>query len=302
MGANLDAYRIFSVVGRTQSFSAAARELYITQSAVSQAIRQLEQQLDCALFYRRSRGVVPTREGKMLLEYVGSALGLLQAGEERLEQMKQLLWGELKIAAGDTVAKNFLLKYLETFSAKYPAIKLQMVNRTTRQSIRMLKSGGVEIVVGNLPIEDEDIQVIPCRSVQDIFVASQRYAQLRGRRISRKELLEYPLILLEPLANSRRYVDRCFLKDGFTIHPVIELGAYDLLLDFARIHLGISCVIREFSVQALSQGDLFEIQLEDPLPPRQIGICTLRGVTLSHAAQRFVELVSADRIAPSSEL
>lgn len=291
MNVNLDYYRIFSVVGKTLNFSLAAKELFITQSAVSQAIKQLEEQLGCALFVRRPRGVILTEEGRMLLEHINSALGLIKAGENRIEQMRRLLWGELKIAAGDTISKNFLIEHLERFNTLYPNIRLHIVNRTSLQALQLLKSGEVELVIGNLPLDDESIEVIECADIHDVFIASEKFSELKGRPVSRRELMDYPVIMLESLSNSRRYVENDFLKEGFSLNPVIELGAHDLLIDFARINLGVACVIREFSSDAFKKGDLFEIQLEPPLEPRKLGICTMKGVTLSNAAQAFIKLI-----------
>ena len=295
MNVNLDYYRIFSVVGKTLNFSSAAKELFITQSAVSQAIKQLEDQLGCTLFIRRPRGVVLTEEGKMLLEHINSALGLIKAGESKIEKMRKLLWGELKIAAGDTISKNFLITYLEKFNTLYPSIRLHIINRTSLQALQLLKSGEVDLIIGNLPLDDESVDVIPCADIHDVFIASTKFSELKGHPVSRRELMDYPVIMLEPLSNSRRYVERNFKSDGFILKPTIELGAHDLLIDFARINLGVACVIREFAKEVYSDENLFEIDLTPPLPARQLGICTLKGVTLSNAAQMFIKFIISNQ-------
>ncbi len=291
MNVNLDYYRIFSIVGKTLNFSLAAKELFITQSAVSQAIKQLEEQLGCTLFIRRPRGVILTEEGRMLLEHINSALGMIKAGETRIEEMKNLLWGDLKIAAGDTISKNFLIKYLEQFNTLYPHIRLHIVNRTSLQAIQLLKSGEVELIIANLPIDDESMDVIECTDIHDVFIASENFSELKDRPVLRRELIEYPIIMLESLSNSRRFVEKDFLEYGYSLNPVIELGAHDLLIDFARINLGVACVIREFAGSAFENGDLFEIQLDPPIKERKLGICTLKGVTLSNAAEEFIKLI-----------
>ncbi|MEG0457062.1 MAG: LysR family transcriptional regulator, partial [Oscillospiraceae bacterium] len=126
---NLELYKVFKTVADTKSFSAAAKKLYITQPAISQGIKQLENDANTTLFIRNSKGVTLTAEGEMLYGYVSSAFDLLSTGEERLIKMKKLLDGELKIGAGDTISEHFILPILEKFHNLYPNIKIQLINR-----------------------------------------------------------------------------------------------------------------------------------------------------------------------------
>src|SRR5690606_5336540 len=113
MSIRLELYRIFDKVAKCQSFSKAANELYMTQPAVSQAIMQLEHELDIRLFTRTPKGVSLTNEGKMLFEYTNSAISLLDTGEKRIKETKNLQAGELKIGVSDTISRYYLLPYLE---------------------------------------------------------------------------------------------------------------------------------------------------------------------------------------------
>lgn len=289
MIGNLDLYRIFNVVSQNQSFSQAAQELYMTQSAVSQAIMKLEKELDLRLFYRTSKGVVLTNEGKMLNEHISSAIGMIEVGEEKLLEFKTLEAGHLKIGVGDTISRYYLLPYLEAFHEKYPGVKLTILNGTTPEIIGFIKSGKVDMGVCNLPIEDDHLEVRPCFEVQDTFVCGEQFSALSKEEISIETLLEQPLIFLENKSNSRLYVEEYFTKRGYTLSPDFELGSHDLVLDFAKINLGIACVIREFSQHYLKTGDVFEVKLAEMLPKRKIGICYLKNVSLSQAVKIFVE-------------
>ena len=286
---DLELYRVFCEVARAGSFSQAARGLYITQSAVSQAIRQLENQLARSLFVRGRRGAVLTAEGNMLYEHIAPALGMIHTGEERLERMRKLQEGELSIAANDTLSEHFLLPFLERFHASYPNVRIQVVNRTSGQAAALLRSGNVDLALANLPLPDaDDIEAVECMAVNDVFVASEKFAELRGRSLNPQELAACPLVMLERLSNSRRYVDEFFLKNGVRLAPEIELGAHDLLLEFAAIGLGVACVIREFAQSRFLGGRLFELQLAKPVPERAVGLCTLKGMTPSFAAEQFI--------------
>ncbi len=173
MSVKLDLYKIYKEVCEKGSISDASKSLYISQSAVSQAIKQLETQVGLSLFRRTPKGVVPTAEGKMLYEYASSAIDLLTVAEEKLEAMKNLAYGDLKIGASDTISHYLLLPVLEKYSKLYPKIKLQIVNRTSLEAVSLLKSGKVDLAFVNMPFEDEEIHIQPYFSVEDIFVASK---------------------------------------------------------------------------------------------------------------------------------
>ncbi|WP_085993844.1 LysR family transcriptional regulator [Oceanobacillus senegalensis] len=291
MIGKLDLYRIFWTVGKNQSFSKAAKSLYMTQPAISQAIRQLERELGTRLFHRTPKGVSLTNEGSLLFEYVHSSLNLIDAGEEKILEFKNLTAGELKIGVGDTISRHFLLPYLEDFHNKYPKIKFKIVNGTTLEIVTHLKSGEVDIAVCNFPINDPSLELIPCIEVQDTFVCGEKYKTLSSKPLELEELTKLPLIFLEPNSNSRKYVEEYLFAKGIFISPEFELGSHDLLLDFAKINLGIACVTREFSIDYLNRGFVYEVQLEDEIPKRNIGIGYLKSVPLSPASTRFVEII-----------
>lgn len=291
MVSKLDLYKVFCVVGKSASFSMAAKALYMTQPAVSQSIMQLERELDTRLFNRTTKGVTLTDEGNLLFEYVNSAISLIDIGEEKMLEINNLTAGELKIGVGDTISKYFLLPYLENFRNNYPNIKFKIINGTTAELIDILKSGKVDIAICNFPIEDSALEMQPCFEIQDVFVYADKFKRLLSKPVHLQELVKLPLIFLEPNSNSRKYVEDYLMSQGIQISPEFELGSHDLLLEFAKINLGIACVTKEFSQEYLNPGLVNEVQLIEPIPKRNIGICYLKAVPLSPASTRFFELI-----------
>ncbi len=295
MDTNLELYKVFREVARQSSFSKAARELYVSQSAVSQAIGNLEKTLGTVLFVRSAKGVKLTGDGEILYEYTESALSLLEKGEEKLEERGKLLAGEVKIAAADTISKHILLPYLQSFNLKHPDIKIKVINRTSIQSIALLKSGAVDFAFVNFPLVEDGIVSVEYMTIHDIFVASEKYKKLSLIPILPEELVKYPLIMLEGISNSRRYVDGYFMEHGIFPEPEIELGSHDLLLQFAKIGLGISCVVKEFSETYLDNKELYEIPLKTPIKERSIGICYSKSVPMSAAAEEFYNALNLEK-------
>ena len=292
MVSKLDLYKVFCQVAKSKSFSRAAKELYMTQPAVSQAIMQLEGELDIRLFNRTPKGVSLTNEGSILFEYINSAINLINVGEEKILEFKDLTVGELKIGVGDTISKYFLVPFLEKFHNKYPNIKFKINNSTTLELCELLKSGDIDIAICNLPIEDPSIESKSCFEVGDIFICGEKFKHLSKESIEFNEICKYPLIFLEPNSNSRKYVEKFLLSKGVKISPEFELGSYDLLLEFAKINLGVACVVKEFTKEYLEEGMIYQVKLKEDIPRRSIGICHLKSVPMSIASTKFVEIIN----------
>ena len=292
MLTKLENYRVFCKVAQHKSFSGAAQELFLSQPAVSQSIRQLEEQLGMQLFVRSSKKVELTPQGSILYEYASSALGLLESAEQQLSGLQTLGAGQLRLGAGDITARHLLLPALERFHQLYPKVHLSIFNRTSASSLELLHAGRIDAAFVNLPIEDDRITVHWESPVQDIFVAGQKFAELKDKPLTARQLARLPLIMLEHKANSRVYVQRFFLRQGVELQPEIELASYELMGELARINLGVSCMVRQFCRQELQSGKLFELSLTEQVPPRSIGMVSLKGVSLPPSVSRFVELMN----------
>ena len=293
MAVKLELYRVFKEVAETGNISLAAKNLYISQSAVSQSIKQLETALQARLFARSPRGVSLTWEGQMLYQYVRSALGLLATGEDKLSQAQQLLLGTLTIGASDTVTSFFLTPYLETFHHQHPGIRLKIVSGRSAKVLSMLKSGAVDIAFASSP-SDSSLATWSCFATHAIFVAGSGYGCDFDHVYTRQEIADFPLILLERKASSRVFLEQYFLQSGITLTPEIELSSRSLLVSLARIGLGVAGVTLEFVQKALDSGDIRLLKTDFTIPARSVDMCTLRDVTPTAAAAAFMEMVRQD--------
>lgn len=289
MKTKLDYYRIFYETARFSSFSTAAQRLYISQSAISQCIHLLERDLGVQLFVRTRKGVSLTNEGKILFLKVENAINSIEQGESQLEKLRHLESGELKIAAGDTITTHFLLKHLENFHASYPDIRIEMANSYSSHMLAHVKDGRADLAFVNMPLEDDELVIEPCLEINDIFVCGPDFEQ--EAPYSWEEIAELPLILIEKNASSRHFLEKNFKEHNIFLNPQIEVAVHDLLIRFASIHLGISCVIEQFSKEELEKGLIKKIALNPPLPKRSIGCAYLKNAPLSYAAKAFLELI-----------
>ena len=291
MSVKLESYRVFKEVAEVGNITAAAQALYISQSAVSQSIKQLENDLQTRLFSRNSRGVTLTAEGRMLYEYVRSAMGLLETGEAKLSQTRELQMGQLIIGARDTVTSQFLLPYLDSFHREHPAIHIQIISGRSHKVLGLLRSGKVDIAFASTPTDLTSLETYPCFPTHSIFVAGAGYPCDFDHVYSLEEMSAFPLILLERKASSRLYLERFFLQNGLKLNPEIELGARSLLVDLAAIGFGVAGVTEEFVTRDLESGRLRQLKTSFQIPPRSVDMCMLRDVPQTAAAERFAAFV-----------
>lgn len=291
MSVKLELYRVFKEVAEAGNITAAAQTLFISQSAVSQSIKQLEAELQTRLFARNSRGVTLTADGRMLYEYVRSAMGLLETGEEKLSQSRDLQMGHLTIGASDTVTSQFLLPYLDRFHRQYPAIHIQIISGRSHKVLGLLQSGKVDIAFASTPQEGASLETFLCLATHSIFVAGAEYPCDFDHVYTLEEIARFPLILLERKASSRLYLEKYFLQNGLHLNPEIELGARSLLVDLAAIGFGVAGVTEEFVRRELESGRLRKLRTSFDIPPRSVDLCVLRDVPLTSAAQRFSDFI-----------
>ena len=297
MAVKLELYKVFKEVAEAGNITAAAQALYISQSAVSQSIKQLEGDLQTRLFARNSRGVTLPAAGKQLYENVRSAMkniekykSLLETGEAKLSQTRELQMGHLTIGASDTVTSQFLLPYLDSFHKQYPAIHIQIVSGRSHKVLGLLQSGKVDIAFASTPNEGS-FETIPCFATHSIFVASPDYPCDFNHIYTLAEIADFPLILLERKASSRLYLEKYFLQNGLRLNPEIELGARSLLVDLAAIGFGVAGVTEEFVRRDMENGRLRKLETTFDIPPRSVDMCILRGVPQTAAAQRFADFI-----------
>jgi len=291
MDIDFELYKFFYHTAREGSFSMAAKKLYVSQSAVSQAVKNLEEKIGGSLFFRKTRNIKLTPEGELLFSHVEQAYNFIKSAENKISEMKNLEYGEIRLGVSDTICKHFIIPHLEGFYNLYPRIKIQVVNRTSSQILAALKTGQIDLGIITLPVNDPQVYAEEFIKVRDIFVASDRFSFLKNKKIGIHELSKYPLLMLPQNSATRQNIDLYLRSAGVEISPEIELESIDLLVEFSRIGLGIACVLRESAEFAIEKGELFEVKTKEKLPDRIQGIITMRDVPLSHAAGEFIKFL-----------
>lgn len=295
MAENLEYYKVFYYAAKNSSITAAATELSISQPAVSQALKQLENALGTKLFVRATRGIRLTCEGQVLFEYVKAGYEQILMGEKKLSSMLQLECGELKIGASDMTLKYYLLPLLEKYHEKFPGIKVTVTNAPTPETLSLLKQGKIDFGVVSTPIKEErEFRIMPVKEIEDVFVAGRKFIQYKNRMLDFQELEKLPIISLEGNTSTKRYICDFLKTHNVKLHSEFELATSDMIVQFALRSLGVGCVVREFAEEFLEDGRLFELRFNKMIPKRQICVVTDASDAISRTAQEFLKMVKPD--------
>lgn len=297
MNQNLSSYRIFYTVANTGNISKAAKELYISQPAISKSIQKLEESVGCQLFSRSSRGVVLTDEGKLLYEHVSEAFETLTMGEEKLKRSIELGVGHLKIGVSSTLCKYLLLPYLKEFIRQNPHISISISCQSTNDTLKLLEDNKIDIGLIGKPENLKNIHFDFLEEIEDIFVAAKDYLRnLKARGIQKDHILQSStLMLLDKNNMTRQYIDDYLQENQIIIKDSIDISDMDLLIDFARIGVGVACVIKNFVREDLENGTLVEIPLGFPIHKREVGFAYKTTTKPSKSLAEFIHFYKTYR-------
>lgn len=297
MNQNLSSYRIFYTVANTGNISKAAKELYISQPAISKSIQKLEESVGCKLFSRSSRGVVLTDEGKLLYEHVSEAFETLTMGEEKLKRSIELGVGHLKIGVSSTLCKYLLLPYLKEFIRQNPHISISISCQSTNDTLKLLEDNKIDIGLIGKPENLKNIHFDFLEEIEDIFVAAKDYLRnLKARGLQKDHILQSStLMLLDKNNMTRQYIDDYLQENQIIIKDSIDISDMDLLIDFARIGVGVACVIKNFVREDLENGTLMEIPLGFPIHKREVGFAYKTTTKPSKSLAEFIHFYKTYR-------
>lgn len=288
MDINYELYKVFYHVATTLSFSEAARQLYISQSAVSQSVKTLEKKLNTSLFIRSTKNVRLTPEGETLLRHVEPAIHLIKQGECHLMEAGELEGGQLRIGATDTICRHLLIPYLNRYHKKYPKVHIQIINQTSLSCVDLLERGQVDLIVTNYPNSrmGNRQRLLPVHEFRDVFAGNKnQYPELEGRRVSLRELANYPVLMLDRHSTTHEFLHKTFREAQLELLPEIELTSNDLLLDLAGIGLGLAFV-PDYCLKG--RDLLFKIDLAETMPARKVVVATGTSTPAARSVKEFL--------------
>lgn len=293
LNPRLDLYRIFLAAAQTGSFTEAGTRLFMTQSAVSQAMAQLEQILDVRLFYRSGRGMALTAEGETLKAHLDTAFEEIRVGEQALSALKNLEAGVLHIAASDTLCRHFLLPLFQRFHERYPEVHLQVTNRPSPVCLKMVQHKEADLAFVNRSpyAPPPGVRLEDVLDYEDVFVAGAPFTRYRQDASDLEQILKEPLILLEAGSSTRENLENWAAGLALPLTPGIEAGSVDVILDLVRIGLGIGW-IPGYALPGGAGAEFFQVKTRQRPPVRTVAMASAHGPAVSTAAKAFMAFLA----------
>ena len=292
MNTNFENYRTFYFVAKYGNITAAAEALYSEQPNVTRAIKNLERDLGCVLFTRANKGVTLTPEGKMLYRRVAIAYEQIAAAEEELSRHNGFEEGLLRIGVSETALHEVLLSALVRYHALYPKIKFSLVNLTNTQAISAVKNQAVDFVLISTPFSlDKSLKSVPIKRFQDIVVCGERYRYLTGEKVSFRELTGLCIVSVNKTTKTYEYYRTLFRRYGLEFAPEIEVSTSNQILPIVKNNLGIGFIPASFAENEIANGEVFRLETEEEITPREVCLIKRADFSLSVAAKEFERLL-----------
>lgn len=286
MDINLDLYKIFYTVAKHKHMTKASEELHISQPAISQSIKKLEDQLGGTLFIRSNKGMELTSEGEMFFEHIKGALELINNAENEFSSFKSLDKGEIKIGCSSTLTKLILLEATKEFHKDYPGINITIVNDLTSNLINSLKLGKLDIVIFNESnIKETNLTLEKIRELKQGFIYNPSHYKDNIKTLN--DLNNYPLILQKEESNSRKLLDYITMQRGVKLIPSMEVVSQDLITEFTDIGLGIGFAIIDLA--KTNHPNLEELYINKYIPNINVYLASNKNISLTFASKKFIE-------------
>jgi DNA-binding transcriptional LysR family regulator len=295
MALNLHHLRIFAAVAERGGFSRAAASLHLSQPAVSKTVQELERQVGLALFDRSGRSPLLTDAGETLLARARELFGVERVAEEELGALRGLERGVLRVGASTTVATYFLPPLLARLHAEHPAVTLRVLSANTRNVMRRLLEGRLDIALVEGPVSHQRITVTTWRDDELVVIAPAAHRLVRKKRVTASDLAAEPFILREPGSGTRVVAEAALAEHGVHPRATMQLGSTEAIKQAVAAGLGLAVVSRAAAADQLALGYIAVVQLRGVTFRRELTELRLAGRSPSAAAAAFRELLGEQR-------
>lgn len=268
---NLNLYKTFYDVAKSESISEAAKKTFTSQPAISKLIKKLEETLNVKLFYRNLDGIKLTSEGEKLLFYVEEAFNNLLVGERNITENEKLQSGKLTIGVPSQIGTFFVFDSISKFHKIYPNIEITIISSSTKSLLKKLKLHEIDFIIDSSPINDvqEDVIIRPLKKVDNCFIVSKKYEDKIKSIKSLKDIENYPLILPVPNTSNRSNLDLLFEKSGIKPTNVMNIHTSEMILGAVKKDLGIGYIIEDLIID---DPEVCKINIKEKLPKIEINL------------------------------
>ena len=280
----------FEALARCQSFTRAAKELFLTQSAVSHAIKALETEVGSRLVDRAGRRVLLTQAGEQFLRHTEKILREMDAARSGLDALSRWGHGRLRVGASTTACQYLLPTVLREFKQSFPKCVISIEPGDHAQQVELLQSNRIDLAIMLEPEAPGEFEFVPLFSDELRFVTSPVHPWARGGRVSRETFEGETLVLYNKSSYTFRLVNEYFRDERMTFGHFIELGSMDAIKELVKIGVGIGVLAPWIARSELESGALVDFPLGRRRLRRTWGVAHLRGRRLPLGEETFIGL------------
>lgn len=291
MDINIELYRTFYYIAKEGTITKAADRLFISQSAVTQSLKKLEEQLGGTLFVRNKSGVKLTNEGQKLFNYIEKSIITLNNADNLFSQYMNDEIGTIRIATGSALGKLILSEVMKEFCVKYPKLKIETMNSKTKEGKEKLMKNEIDMlfVEGNLKDIEPSLNVIPLTKFKFCFYTTKEYLKSIGE-FNLENINNYTFIF--PQKGTRRFdmLNNKLKDNGIEIEPKYMFSSANITEEIIKNGIGIGYCNELFIKEELKNGTYIKLDLGIELSEEEIAIVVKDIETASNATLKFIEL------------
>ena len=282
--------RAFTSLARTGSFTLAAKELYLSQSAVSHSMKALEQDVGCRLLDRVGKKVLLTQAGEQLLHHAQKILSEMSQARESLRQLGK--WGRarLRVGASTTACQYILPAVLREFKESFPQCLINVEPGDTPEAIALLRENRIDLALALQPKNEEKMEFVPLFTDELVFLMSPVHPWAAAGRVTREEIPRQYYVLYNKNSYTFRMVEEYFHADDMVLNTVMEFGSMEAIKELVKLSVGVSILAPWIAQKELRDKLLVSLPLGRRKLRRAWGILHWKGRRLSLAEETFVGL------------
>lgn len=282
--------RAFSILARTGSFTATAQELHLSQSAISHAMKALEQEIGCRLLDRMGKTVVLNQAGEQLLVHVEKVLQEMDTARAELGRLGK--WGSsrLRIGASTTACQHVLPAVLREFKESFPQCAISIEPGDTPEMIDALRAHRIDLAVNLEPRREEPLEFRPLFADELVFITSPLHPWAQASKVVRDEIPRQHYILYGKGSYTFQMIERYFREEQIVLHSLLDLGNMEAIKELVKLGLGVSILAPWTARKELGEKSLVALPLGRRKLKRRWGVLHWRGRRLSLAEETFVGL------------
>jgi len=282
--------RAFATLARRGSFTIAAKELRLSQSAVSHSMKALETDLGCRLFDRMSKKVLLTQAGEQLLQHADKILLEMSAARESITQLSKWGRGRLRIGASTTACQYILPEVLSEFKKSYPQAIIAVEPGDTREAIALLRSNQIDLALTLEPKREDDFEFTPLFADEMQFVMAPSHAWAKTGQVVREEIPKQQYVLYNKNSFTFELVESYFRTEGMVLNMIMEFGSMEAIKELVKLGLGVSILALWIARKEIESGELVALSLGKRKLKRTWGLLHWRARRLTLTEETFMSL------------